>query len=89
MIPQEFPEQNRIYRAPEGVDDSQVQPIPTYAGEVVGGNCDGQMITVVCWKPTYEELQALVEGSGVYLTMFGGLAPHMLTTSFHNATHPG
>lgn len=89
MIPQEFPETNATYGPPKGFDPSQVVPIPAYMGEVRGGNCDGQMITVVCWKPTYEELQALVEGGGVYLTMFGGLAPHMLTTSFHNATHPG
>lgn len=88
MIPQQFPEANKVYRAPAGFTDTQVVPIPTFQGQAIGGSCDGQMITVVAWKPTFEDLEKLVNGAPVYLTMFGGLAPHMLTTSFAEATHP-
>lgn len=88
MIPQQFPEANKVYRAPAGFTDTQVVPIPAFQGEAVGGSCDGQMITVVAWRPTPWEIERLEGGGVVYLTMFGGLAPHMLTTSFAEATHP-
>lgn len=89
MTPQAFPEANKVYRAPEGFEDSQVMPIPVWEGAAKGGSCDGQTIVVVAWKPTLEELQQLaVNGAPIFLSMFGGLAPHMLTTNFHDATHP-
>lgn len=88
MIPTDFPESNTIHRAPPGFADSQVVPIPSYVGEIARGSCEGQMICVVAWKPTFEDLEKMVNGAPVFLTMFGGLAPHMLTTNFQEATHP-
>lgn len=88
MIPQKFPEANARYGPPEGYEESQVSTIHAWHGECSGGSCDGQKAVVVAWAPTPEELGRLLAGGSIYLTMFGGLAPHMLTADFHSATHP-
>lgn len=88
MTPVAFPQATVSYGPPEGFEESQVRRVPAYLGAAIGGSCDGQTITVVAWKPSSDEIQQLVEGGEIYLTMFGGLAPHMLTTTFQEATHP-
>lgn len=88
MTPQKFPEAITTYGPPIGFADSQVVPVPAWHGQATGGSCDGQMMTVVAWKPNEAELEHIRNGALIYLTMFGGLAPHMLTTGFHQATHP-
>ncbi len=89
MTPVHFPDENKYFKAPPDFEESQVKTIPAFIGSVKGGSCDGQHITVVAWCPTEDELQALAAGHAIYLTWFGlGLVPHMLTTNFHDATHP-
>lgn len=87
MIPADFPEANKSFRAPAGYEESQVATIRAHVGTVQSGSCDGQPIVVVAWKPTGDEIQQLVEGAPIFLTCFGGLPPHLLTTNFHQATH--
>lgn len=44
---------------------------------------------VVAWKPSEEEIGAILRRNPIFLTIIGtALPPHMLTTSFEQATHP-
>lgn len=88
MTPTDFPQANCTYRAPKGLEDSQVQPIRAYKGVVKSGSCDGTVMTVVAWLPSPEELLALAHGQPLYLTFLGGLPPHFPTTHFDQATNP-
>lgn len=87
MIPTDFPEANKKFVAPADFDENQVRTIRGYVGTMQGGSCDGQPIVVVAWCPTEEQLVELATGAPIFLTCFGGLPPHMLTTNFHDATH--
>ncbi len=89
MTPVNFSGANKMFKAPPDFEESQVKTIPAFIGSVKGGSCDGQHVTVVCWQPTAEEIAAMLQGEPIFLTWFGlGLVPHMLTTNFHDATHP-
>lgn len=88
MTPQDFHEQNAIFGPPVDFDESQVSRIPAWQGTAQGGSCDGQPIIVVAWAPSEAELERIAAGCPIFLTMFGGLSPHMLSTDFHSATHP-
>lgn len=68
--------------------ESQVARIRAFHGVVKGGSCDGQSVTVVAWQPSVEELLALAHGQPLYLSFFGGLPPHMVTTHFDQAAQP-
>ena len=85
MIPANFPESNCVFGAPSDLDASQVLSIPAFTGTVQGGNLDGSRMVVVAWLPTPAELEQLKNGAPVYLSMLGGLAPHLMTTSFKSA----
>lgn len=86
MIPTDFPQAGGVHVAPEGMDESHVATVRSFTGHVHGGCHDGQKIVVVAWQPTPGELAQLNAGAPVFLTMFGGLVPHCLTTSFGAAT---
>lgn len=88
MIPVAFPEANSTFGPPEGVAESQVATVPAFTGEVKGGSMDGAPLVVTAWQPTAEELEELIQGGKLYLTVLGGLPPHCITTSFAAATHP-
>lgn len=88
MIPTEFPESNIKFKPPPDLEESQCGVIPGFTGEVVGGSCDGCPLTVVAWRPTAEELEAINNGAPIFLSIIGGLPPHFLTTDFNLATHP-
>jgi len=88
MTPVDFPELNKNFCAPSDMDESQVATLPAYAGQVRGGSCDGVPIVVVAWRPSAEEFQDLVDGKPVFISMFGGLPPHYLTTDFQQAISP-
>jgi hypothetical protein len=88
MIPLNFPEANTRFKAPAGMEESQVGTIPAFAGETKSGSCDGVPCVVVAWLPEPRELEALNRGAPVFLTVLGGLPPHFLTTNFAEATNP-
>lgn len=83
MIPTHFPECNRSFGPPSDLQESQCATIKAF-----GGSCDGVPMTIVAWKPTPQELEAINGGALVYLTCIGGLPPHFLTTSFEQAKRP-
>ena len=85
MIPIKFPEANTTFGAPSDMDESQVMTIPGFAGQVTGGSCDGMPVVVVAWRPTPEELRDIVDGKPIFLSVFGGLPPHYMATSFEQA----
>lgn len=88
MIPITFPEANCIFTNPPDLDESQCMSIPAYQGEVSRGAIEGSHMVVVAWTPTFEELTRIIAGVPIYISMMGGLAPHYLSTTFHEATHP-
>lgn len=89
MIPVDFPEANVLFGPPEGLDESQCMTITAFSGKVAGGSVDGANITVTAWKPSAEELEALKNGSPIFISFIGGLPPHFLTTVFQSAIKPG
>lgn len=88
MIPAAFPEANAYFGPPSGMAESQCSPICAYHGMLTSGSLDGSQIIITAWKPEPHELKMLNEGHPIFLTMVGGLPPHMVTTDFNAATHP-
>ena len=88
MNPVTFPEANAAYGPPPDLEESQCRTIPAYQGTVEGGSVDGCKQVVVAWRPTDQEIDDIVMGKPVFISMIGGLSPHFLTTDFHSATHP-
>lgn len=88
MIPYKFPECNKTYGPPSDLEESQCFSIPAFEHEVVGGSCDGVKQVIVAWKPTEQELQKIIEGNPIFISMMGGLAPHYPSMSFQEATNP-
>lgn len=85
----DFPEANVTFGPPPDMEASQVQPARAYVGKIDRGSCEGASVTVCAWQPTDEERAAIAAGEPVFISMLiAGLVPHMLTTNFHNATHP-
>lgn len=82
MTPSNFKQANRMFTAPEGMDETQVASIPACALVMNGGPLDGSAMVVVAWKPSEEELKELNNGGLVYLSVLGGLPPHTVGTSF-------
>lgn len=88
MTPIKFPECNKVYGPPPDLEESQCFSIPAYEGEVIGGSVDGVKQVIVAWLPTDEDVDRIVAGEPIFLSMMGGLAPHFLTTSFEEARKP-
>lgn len=88
MSPVDFPQSNKPFGPPPEYAESQVRTIMDYLGVIQGGSMDGCTQVVVAWKPTKEELDRMILGEPVFISMIGGLAPHFLSTSFEEATHP-
>lgn len=77
MMPHHFKEANTIYTKPQGWTDEDCSSISACVATV--GN--GDKVIVTFWKPSYEDIQAIMAGGGIYMTVFGnGLPPISLTT---------
>jgi hypothetical protein len=81
MTPTDFPQSNTVFTAPPDMDASQVFDIPAHVDEIKGGNIDGSLVVTVAWLPSADDLAALNAGAPVFVSMVGGLMPHMLNTS--------
>lgn len=86
MIPADFPEANAHFGPPPSLTEGQCANIVVYAGEINRGSLEGSPIVVTAWKPLPHELLMLNDGHPVFLTVIGGLPPHMLSTDFKTAT---
>lgn len=86
MQPVDFLESNTKFTAPDGMTEGQVMTIPAFKGQALNGSCDGIQMVVVAWKPDPGEIDRLIEGHLVYLTVMGGLPSHFITTQ--EATNP-
>lgn len=86
MTPTDFPESNSTFKAPEGWDDSQCQPIKAYHGDA-HGQLDGTKIIIVCWQPTAQERREIAAGANLYVTFVSGIVPHFITTEFKEASN--
>jgi hypothetical protein len=87
MTPAAFDQSNAIFRAPDGLEESQCSAVRAYTGTLQGGSCDGVPITITAWHPNPQELAAIAAGAPIFLTFIGGLPPHCVTTSFAEATN--
>jgi len=85
MSPATFPQANIRFGPPPDLDGSQCGTIPAHVCEIQGGNLDGSQAVVVAWLPDPDDLARLQAGHPIYLTMLGGLAPHLLATTFDQA----
>lgn len=89
MTPVTFTEANTRYGPPSDMVESQVATIHAHVGTVAAGSCEGSPMIVTAWKPDERELARLNAGEPLFLTFLaGGLPPHMVTTSFQEATNP-
>lgn len=89
MTPIFFPQCNKIFRPPDGMEESQVGSVHCHVRLVLCGSCDGLPQIVIAYKPTVEDLRRINEGGLIYLSVIGdALPPHYLSTTFHDATHP-
>jgi hypothetical protein len=87
MTPIDFNQSNCTFGPPSDMEESQVRTIPAFRGTVERGSCEGAPVVIVAWLPTPAEREAISEGSPVFLTFLGGLPPHVVTTSFQQATN--
>jgi hypothetical protein len=78
---------NTVYGTPEGLEESQVAPLPAFKGVVPTGNMEGSRFIVVAWKPTDEDIKRIFDGGKVYLTCIGILPPHFVSTDFKEAAY--
>jgi hypothetical protein len=89
MTPVNFIEANRLYGAPPDLEESQCKTIHAHVGTVTNGSCEGSPMIVTAWTPDARELARLNAGEPIFLTFLSsGLPPHMVTTSFEEATKP-
>lgn len=88
MIATTFPEANKQYGPPPGLEEPQCMTIPAFEHQVLGGSCDGLKQVVVAWKPTDEEIELIKQGKPIFISMMGGLAAHYPSLNFYDATHP-
>jgi hypothetical protein len=71
MLPHSFPEANKVYTKPAGWTDEQCANL-----HVCQTNCeDGTPVIISYWKPSYEDLQALNNGGGIYLMITANVQP--------------
>lgn len=87
MTPASFDQANAIFRAPDGLEESQCSAVRAYTGTLQGGSCDGVPIVVTAWQPSAAEITAIAAGAPIFLTIIGSLPPHCVTTSFAEATN--
>lgn len=79
MTPIQFPEANKVFGPPPGLTEEQVQSVPAFVGAILAGPMDGSDAVVVAWQPDAEEIQAIVDGSPIFMMSIGGLPPHALS----------
>ena len=85
MTPATFPEANTHFGPPADMTEAQCGTIPAHIHTVIGGNLDGALEIVLAWLPSENDIDRMIKGHPVYVTMLGGVVPHRLTTSFQEA----
>jgi hypothetical protein len=89
MSPAEFPQANTKFGPPPDLDGANVGSIRAFKGTINSGSLEGYPVVVVAWKPSEADMERLTNGGLVYLQMVGGgLAPHLLSTTFEEAVNP-
>lgn len=88
MTPVHFPEANTRFGPPHDLAEAQCRTIHAYTGTVERGSVEGAAVVVVAWRPSVVDLVKINAGEPIFLSCIGGLPPHMLTTSFEEATQP-
>lgn len=87
MTPTKFPESNCLFGPPVEFEESQIGTLHGCKGRASKGNLDGIDFIVTAWQPSPEEIKAIVDGAPIFLTvLWDALPPHLLSTSFSDAT---
>lgn len=77
MLPVEFPEQNFTFTKPADMTDEQCSSLSVWRGKDQAGT----PVIISKWQPSYEDIQAINNGEGIYLMITGvGLPPVSLQT---------
>lgn len=82
-----FPQSNCNFGPPPSLTESQCRTIPAYTGIVERGSLESTKLVVVAHQPTEADRIRIAEGGPIFLTTFGGLPPHFLTTRFEEAVN--
>lgn len=76
MTPKAFPQQNRIYKKPEGWEDDQCGDLPTWAGEVAVDDRGTKVPAIIsCWQLSKEEVEEIQRTGEVWLSVTGTTLP--------------
>lgn len=77
MLPHNFDESNFTFTKPKGWTDEQCSDLPVFRGKYE----DGTPVIISYWKPNKEDLDAMNNGEGIYLSIVGeGMPPVSLFT---------
>lgn len=71
MLPHHFDQANKTYTKPKGWEDEQCGDLHVCQTQYA----DGTPLIVSYWKPSYEDLQALNNGGGIYLMITTNVQP--------------
>lgn len=74
MGPVPFPEQNKIFRAPEGMPNCV--DLPVWQGEAQ----DGSPVILSCWQPTREDIVRIAAGAPIWLGVYSRSLPPVCVT---------
>lgn len=86
MTPVDFKESNCTFGPPPGYDESQVGPLSAFDGKIERGSMEGSRVIVTAWLPSVKEMEAILNGSPIFISFIGGLPPHFPSTSFAEAS---
>jgi len=76
MIPVTFPQQNRIYKKPEGWTDEQCSDLAVWEGEAPIDDQGTTSHTIIsCWQPNKEDIKAINEGKPIFMLISGHSQP--------------
>lgn len=85
MKPCQFPEANVTLHPPSGFAEVQVGSAPAFVGQVRGGSCDGQQISIMAWELDDDDMRELMVSRRVHLCVFGKMPAHRIGVSFQEA----
>jgi hypothetical protein len=88
MSPTNFSQANCLFGPPKDLEESQCKKIPAFVHQIKKGSIDGATQCVVAWIPDRQDIERILQGQPIFLSVMGGLPPHYLSTSFEEATNP-
>jgi hypothetical protein len=77
MLPTNFDAANIVFTKPKGWEDEACGDLPVFKGN----DSDGNPVIISKWQPSKEDIDAINNGQGIYLSICGtGMPPVSLFT---------